>query len=299
MYRKIVVGYDDSSEAKDALALGQQLAAASGGELVVSAVSVVHATLRANVDPVEVEDEHDLMAHAGAAAQAAGATSRDVESTSVPRGLHELAEEIGADLVVVGSSRHSAAGQVFLGNVGVSLLHGTPCAVAVAPKGYADAAGVPLSNVVVGYDGSPEAQVALDAASELARATGARIRLVAAAEPPPMVFGRAGSGGWAAVKDEVEAALRKRLEDAAASIEGDVHAELVGEAPADALADAAREPGSIVFLGSRGYGPVRSVLLGSVSRALARMAPAPIVVHPRGAETGPETAAHAQAGTNA
>ena len=35
MYRKILVGYDDSDQAKDALALGKQLADATGAELVV------------------------------------------------------------------------------------------------------------------------------------------------------------------------------------------------------------------------------------------------------------------------
>ena len=52
------------------------------------------------------------------------------------RGLHELAEETSADLVVVGSGSAGKVGQVFAGNVALSLLHGSPCAVAVAPKGY-------------------------------------------------------------------------------------------------------------------------------------------------------------------
>ena len=38
MYRKILVGYDDSDQAKDALALGKQLADATGAELVAAGV---------------------------------------------------------------------------------------------------------------------------------------------------------------------------------------------------------------------------------------------------------------------
>jgi Universal stress protein family len=38
----------------------------------------------------------------------------------------------------------------------------------------------------------------------------------------------------------------------------------------------------LLVLGPRGYGPVRSVLLGSVSRALGRPAACPVVVVPRG-----------------
>jgi nucleotide-binding universal stress UspA family protein len=53
--------------------------------------------------------------------------------------------------------------------------------------------------------------------------------------------------------------------------------------------DAALEPAEasaelyLLALGSRGYGFVRSVLLGSVSRALVRIAACPVVVLPQGA----------------
>ena len=115
-------------------------------------------------------------------------------------GVHELAEEIGANLVVVGSSRYGTMGQTLLGNVAVSLMHGSPCAVAVAPSGYRDRTAETLSTVVVGYDGSPESRLALESACDLARAAGARLLLVAAAEPPPVVYGKSGgmTGGWAA-----------------------------------------------------------------------------------------------------
>ena len=39
MYRKILVGYDDSDQAKDALALGRQIADATGAELILAGVS--------------------------------------------------------------------------------------------------------------------------------------------------------------------------------------------------------------------------------------------------------------------
>ena len=39
MHSKILVGYDDTDESKDALALGKQLAEATGAELVAAGVS--------------------------------------------------------------------------------------------------------------------------------------------------------------------------------------------------------------------------------------------------------------------
>ena len=65
------------------------------------------------------------------------------------------------------------------------------------------------------------------------------------------------------------------------------------------LADAAKAPGSILLVGSRSYGPLRRVLLGSVSRALAGSAPAPLIMHPRGMHEQPKAEPTAEVRTTA
>jgi hypothetical protein len=67
--------------------------------------------------------------------------------------------------------------------VGVALLHGAPCAVAIAPRGYREHAHE-IRAIAVGFDGSAESGLALMAASELAAATGATLKLISVAEPP-------------------------------------------------------------------------------------------------------------------
>jgi Universal stress protein family len=131
-------------------------------------VVLFHPLMRGGIDSIELDEERELDAQIAAVATEIGATSRNVDSTSVARGLHELAEETGADLVIVGSSRHGKAGQTRLGNVSVALMHGSPCAVGVAPDGYRDRAAEPVSGVLVGYDDSPESKLALDSAYALA-----------------------------------------------------------------------------------------------------------------------------------
>lgn len=303
MYSKIVVGYDNSDQAQDALGLGKQIADATSAELIVSRVFLVHPLMSGGIDPIGIEEERELDAQIDAVATEAGATSQNVESTSVARGLHELAEGTGADLVVVGSSRHGKGGQTLLGNVALALMHGSPCAVAVAPRGYRDRAAEPVSAILVGFDGSPESKLALDSAYDLSRASGAPLRLVTVAGPPPIVVGKSGgaSGGWQALKEALEVEARAQLETARAAAPDDitVEAKLVTGEPVQALADEASAPGSILVLGSRAYGPVRGVLLGSISRALADSAPAPLVVHPRGMHTEPKTAPRAEEGTTA
>jgi nucleotide-binding universal stress UspA family protein len=136
MYRKILVGYDDSEQARDALTLGKQLADATGADLVVAGVLPC--------DPVRHAASswfHDAAAEfAGKiedAARSVGAEPAAVPSSSPAHGLYELAEEIGADLILVGSARHGRIGQIVAGSTGVSLRRGSPCAVGIAPRGYA------------------------------------------------------------------------------------------------------------------------------------------------------------------
>ena len=286
MYRKIIVGYDGSDHAEDALALGTDLCQASGAELCVAGVFLVHPLLRSGADPVDREAEQEFAGQLKRAAESADAGVQLVHSSSAARGLHEYAEEIGADLIVVGSSRHGRGGQTLLGNVAVALMHGSSCAVGIAPRGYADRTDRGVSTIVVGYDASAEAKLALEGAYELSRATGASVRLVSVAQPPEIAVGKSGGAnyGWEALKETTEEAVRAQLSEARDAAPADVEVEpvLLSGKPAEELAEAARPLGSVLLLGSRAYGPLRRVLLGSVSRALADIAPAPMLVHPRG-----------------
>ena len=276
MYRRVIVGHDLREGGGDALALGALIASSTGGELVVAGVFPI-GTLPHGFEPQWREEEARIASEIQAVADAAGARAEAFPSSSPARGLHDLAEEIEADLVVVGSSRHSKLGQILAGNVGLGLLHGSPCAVAVAPRGYRDRAGDGLTAITVGFDGSEEARLTLGAALELAQASRARLRLVAVVERPAVAQG-------AELKQEIAERTRAQLEEAAKSLPAELAAEttLLEGDPAEQLAGAADTPGGLLMLGSRAYGPVRRVLLGSVSGALVRLAPSPLIVHPRG-----------------
>jgi nucleotide-binding universal stress UspA family protein len=287
VFTKIIVGWDGSDQAADALALGGQLSNGSGADLIVAHIALMNPLMRGGVDELKLEQESEFTERTEAAARAAGGRVHTVESTSPGRGLHQLAEEIGADLVVVGSSQHGRLGQTLVGNVAAALLHGASCAVAVAPMGYRERANETISTIVVGYDGLPESKLALEPAFELARATGAAVELIAVVETPPIM---AGKGGGAierrALRDAIQEQMSQRLQAARASLPDDVEVELrlIDGKPAEVMAEQAQRPGVILVTGSRGYGPVRRVLLGSVSRALVDRAPAPVIMYPRGAE---------------
>jgi nucleotide-binding universal stress UspA family protein len=286
MYRKILVGYDCRSGGRDALALGKTLTAAAGGELLVVRIVPVGDLPWAR-DPHSSAGDKELANELKRVADLAGGRAEVFASSSPGRGLHDLAQEVGADLVVVGSSRRGKAKQLLAGSVGLGLLQGAACAVAVAPRGYVERTVEPLSRLVVGFDGSEEAQLALRDAVELAVEAGVLLRLVAVA-PPPSISHFAPEG-YEAHKDAIEEHMREQLAAAQLSIPKGVRSEatLISGDPAQKLAEAGTG-GSLLMLGSRAYGPVRRVLLGSVSAALARSAPCALLVNPRGAASESE-----------
>jgi nucleotide-binding universal stress UspA family protein len=288
VFSKIIVGYDGTDQAREAVVLGEQLSKSTGAELIIAHVALLNPLMRGGVDELRLEQESEFAEATEVAARAVGAHAHIVESTSPGRGLHQLAEESGADLVVVGSSQHGKLGQTLLGNVATALLHGASYEVAVAPRGYRNRKHEQLSTIVLGYDGLPESELAIEPAIELARATGAVLEIVAVVEPPAIVVGKGGGAniGWRELRDAIEEEMGQRLEAARALIPDDVTVELklIEGKPADVLAERAQTPGSVIVVGSRSYGPVRRVLLGSVARALVNRAPAPVIVHPRGVD---------------
>jgi nucleotide-binding universal stress UspA family protein len=198
--------------------------------------------------------------------------------------LHELAEEERADAVVLGSGHRGALGRVMAGGVAERLLHGAPCPVAVAPLGYADRPRpTGLAEIAAADDGDAEARLAVRAAVALAERTGARltvIRVVPTATQlnPVPIDGYAYGVYLSAVREEAERELNETID----AVGGKVRARglLLEGDPADEIA-ARSGTLDLLVLGSRGYGPVRRVLLGSVSTRVMRSADCPVLVVPR------------------
>ncbi|MGH3992893.1 MAG: universal stress protein, partial [Pseudonocardiaceae bacterium] len=154
-----------------------------------------------------------------------------------------------------------------------------------APAGYA-AAGHSLRTVGCGFDGSPESHRALAWAADLVRAMSARLRVLSVYErtlPASLAVG--GGLPTASINDVLRRQCEEELAQAVSALDPDIDASgtlLDG----DARELLARESGELdlLVLGSRGYGPLRAVLLGSVSSGLVRSAESPLVVVPRSAE---------------
>jgi nucleotide-binding universal stress UspA family protein len=191
-----------------------------------------------------------------------------------------LAEREDVAAIVLGSSERSGLGRIAPGKTAVRLLSGSRVPVAVAPRGYEAPIGqAPL--IGVGFDGGDEAEAALEWAADFARAVGGRLRVIAVHEP--MAFGGVGvvTVPTASVSELMHRELENETKEAVARLDG-VEAEAVltdGNAAA-VLAGQTSEL-DLLVLGSRGYGPLRSVLLGTVSEATVAEAQSPVLIVPR------------------
>jgi nucleotide-binding universal stress UspA family protein len=186
---------------------------------------------------------------------------------------------------VIGPSHQGAVGRVVVGTTAAGFLHGAPCPVAVASRAYRDPERT-LRRIGVAYVETEDGQEALRGAAALARRAGAQLRVLTVAEagvPPESLF----MPGYGVVEllSERHAAAERIAAGAVACVPEDVDVEPVvldGD-PVSVLAMASSEL-DLLVCGSRGYGPLGTVLLGSVSKRLLRRAAAPLLVIPRGRE---------------
>jgi nucleotide-binding universal stress UspA family protein len=286
---RVIVGVDASERSRDALALGQALSEPDGRLLIV------YAHPFGELSSLLAEGDEERLVREGAESVARQAhevlddgTEREmriVAGRSAAAVLQQLAIEAEAGLIVVGSSERSRLGKVLAGSVAEALLSGAPVPVAVAPAGYASATRPTLALIGCAYDGSAEARQALRYADELAARLAARLRIIGVHQP--LGFGSvsvSGSFGYQSANAAMREALQAELHEARDLLGSGAAATLLLDGPAAATLIAQSDELDLLVAGSRGYGPVRRVLVGSVSRALVRDASCPIVVVPRPGE---------------
>jgi nucleotide-binding universal stress UspA family protein len=126
LFKRIVVGTDGSETAQVAVAQATELAKATGATLDI--VSEVPGDVAHGVGPRG--DVNANLDNASVAARAAG-----VEVQTHPRegdpadAILDVAEEVGADLVVVGNKGMTGARRFLLGSVPNKVSHHAPCGV--------------------------------------------------------------------------------------------------------------------------------------------------------------------------
>jgi nucleotide-binding universal stress UspA family protein len=133
--------------------------------------------------------------------------------------------------------------------------------------------------VVLGLDGSQDSARAIPYAVEQAGSDG-KIVIIHVRE---LLIGRAGGMPLVANEDEIEAAVRRQVEDMNT---GGVRAELqvisaVAGGPAHVIADAAtKEHADVIVVGTRGHRQIASMIIGGVTHRLLHLATCPVLAVP-------------------
>ncbi|MDP2710010.1 MAG: universal stress protein [Solirubrobacteraceae bacterium] len=286
-----ITGYESTDAARAALAFTRGLARATGANVVAAYVYPDLRPVPSGHGPVDlVAYNPDLTAVAQREAEAVVAgLPADVEAftiagSSVPHELDALARNENAALLAVGATHRGAVGRVLPGSIGERVVHGAPCPVLVVPEGQGERAVV--RTIGVAYDGREQSRRALRAAETLADRLGASLVLIHAGDPAPIDphVARTPDDAEAKAEHARTQAMRTTLERTAArqvQRDFDVSIRIPLAAPGPAIVDACSDGIDLLVAGSRAYGPLRSVLVGSVSRYLVDHAPCPVLVVPR------------------
>ncbi len=234
VFHRVLVVVDGTESGLEAC---RQVGLLAPADAPVDAVGVVHFA-----SPADDGDADEALDEAMALLDDR-AVRRYVDGFVAAALLAEL-RAFGATLVAFGSHEHRRAGDILLGGSAGELLHKAPCSVLVARPCNPD--GFPQT-IVVGHDGSDDADRALAAARELAQRFDSAVQVVTS--------------------------LAGKLADHARL--GEVGVTTVAEPPVIALVDASQDA-DLIVVGSRGLRGVEA--LGSVSERVAYDAACSVLV---------------------
>ncbi|MHB8491406.1 MAG: universal stress protein [Solirubrobacteraceae bacterium] len=175
----IIVAYDGSPNADDAVVLGRLLADATHAPLALA-----HVYRAAGPDQHEgattIHGREKFLRERAQALLAQGARLADrdvarlsVASTTTATGIRTITEHEHAALVIFGSADRTSPGHVHPGSASRRLMQGLPCALGFAPVGLHEHSPTGLGTIAVAHDDQTSA--AQRSAQALARLTGAQV----------------------------------------------------------------------------------------------------------------------------
>lgn len=289
---KYLVGFSPDQGGREALALAAVLARSCSGSLVVCTV-IPETWGHPSMARVDAEYAAFLETHAKKALAKAKATlPKGVSAEFITRaapsgrdGLEQTASDVGADCIVLGSARKASLGRFAEGNVTSALLRSATLPVALAPRGYAPAAGSKIRRLTCAFSGADDSLAAANRSAELAKRFKVPLRLATFVVRDKQMYP---TGAGYDAENMVSNQMRRQAEEAQAkAVAGWQAAAKVSTAIGDgkdwkaAIASIGWEDQELMVVGSSGLGPILRVFVGSNSGQIVRNAATPILVLPR------------------
>jgi nucleotide-binding universal stress UspA family protein len=236
------------------------------------------------VEPAEYELAivRDARQTADSQAAEAGAVNAPVHVRAglAPQLVNRIADETGADIIVIGATPQPARAKSLVGSTGRRMLYLAQRPVLVASEPRRE----PFSRVLAAVDLSEQSGPVLEAAWALAKADGAELRALYVLEPLPMVLAKVASIDEGERLRHGREQMEKVLEETGLRGEKSVHARMrEGRAGHEILEEAQGWDADLVVVGTHGFGFFDRLLLGSTPLYMLRHGQRATLFVPRGA----------------
>ena len=304
---KILVATDGSPEAERAIETAVMLSERLGKELhlaYVEPMSDPFSWPEAKVMAPHLEVDIDERAAAEARARLEGEAEKIRDLGGEASGVHvatgrpdteivRMAEELESVLVVLGSRGLGPVRRAVMGSVSLSVVHHAHRSVLVV---RGENAGLP-GRILLAVDGSGQARVATEAATEISSSTGSGLHVVFVMPSAEHLYGPHfySDDIKRSIRERSEKGVRAFLDEQVGWIENrggkveNTHM-AVGRADAEIVKLGEELQAGLTVLGSRGLGGVRRALVGSVSDSVVRHAHGPVLVARSGGDLEPGAA---------
>ena len=287
MAKRIVCSVDDTDAALDVVSVARSLAAVLECHLVLFHALSRPAPAARGIAPYAYTylDEVDrrtlreagegLLKRLARDFRLPAATDRRVELGEPATILPGIAEELAADLIVVGTRGRGPLVAALLGSVSSAAIAHSPCPVVVVPPG----AGIGPGPVVCAVDQTSAGLRAARFAWRLGEELEVDLVLAHAVSATPVPSVSSGGQEELADFEHGQAAELLAALEAAESLGANVDRRVVHGTPAETICRLAdEENAALVVVGTRRHGAIRSALGGSVSRELIAISSRPVVV---------------------
>jgi nucleotide-binding universal stress UspA family protein len=286
---RVLLATDGSKDAQAALAFLSALPLPPSTTLRITIV-VTLPSFVLDVPPARDLERSALEAARGVLEEARGALAgrglaieTDVAVGDPKAEIVRIAEEWGADLLVLGARGLSGIKRFLLGGVSLAVAHHVRCPVLVV-KGRPRK----LGSVLVAMDGSEDSFRAVRFLQSLPLPRQTKVRLLSVVEPirypasAPIVLRGQLVRMIKEVESERRGQLEKVLEQAASQLDDKItrvtRSTPSGDPASVITASAATYDADLIVVGARGHGAMARLLLGSVSEKVLRHARCPVLI---------------------
>ncbi len=299
MLQSLLVPLDGSEFSERTLGVAQHLAKVTGACLHLAHVHVPHppdhflSNTQFHYEGLDLEEyetrhrDQELAYLAEVEAKLGRETPVDsaLLEGHVAEKVAEYAAKVNADLVLITTHGHTGVSRMWLGSVADALVRTTNLPLLVIhPRhgSHVPADALAFKHIMVPVDGSALSATIFGPASNLARASGARLTLVHVVSSSAVLGARI----FPLLPDDITPAMEKGrdyLEARAQELRAqgltvETHVE-EHEAPGRAIAAIADKLGAdLIALATHGYGGLKRALLGSVADKVLRSSPLPLLV---------------------